>query len=443
MGRCNRRAECANAEILWLDVQPKDDKDPLRQPYAAQDLDQARTALKDLSDASPKSLGSITVAGTPEIRPVIRRRDLLDLFDTTPDVCGQDLDVSRYIRDAEDSDVQFFWRVVDDEAPPAEAPPPHRNELCRVSIADASKFLKQDKTRAWRWDPLYEKWQSARSARPGVVYLVDIKSGGYCDTRGWTGDARDQPTPLPSAPGESEAHADEPLTFTRAWQTLADHTAQVSAEMDVIAAALPGDPGFFEALLTAAHWHDVGKAHHHFQQMLADGPQPPPEPDTVYAKSGNTPVRRSAQTPYRSIRHELASALAWLLAGPADAPERDLVAYLIAAHHGKIRLSIRSLPTESGDPTEPDRLFARGIWHGDTLPPVILPGLSLPETTLDLSFMHLGEGPQGPSWLARTLTLRDRLGPFRLAFLEMVLRAADARASALASSPEKQPSHAG
>jgi CRISPR-associated endonuclease/helicase Cas3 len=43
--------------------------------------------------------------------------------------------------------------------------------------------------------------------------------------------------------------------------------------------------------------------------------------------------------------------------------------------------------------------------------------------------MQMGEGQHGPSWLARTVVLRDRLGPFGLAFLETLLRAADARAS--------------
>jgi CRISPR-associated endonuclease/helicase Cas3 len=43
--------------------------------------------------------------------------------------------------------------------------------------------------------------------------------------------------------------------------------------------------------------------------------------------------------------------------------------------------------------------------------------------------MQMGEGPHGPSWLARTVSLRDGLGPFRLAFLETLLRAADVRAS--------------
>jgi len=55
--------------------------------------------------------------------------------------------------------------------------------------------------------------------------------------------------------------------------------------------------------------------------------------------------------------------------------------------------------------------------------------LTTPEVTLDLSFMKMGEGEHGPSWLARTVGLRDQLGPFRLAFLETLLRAADARAS--------------
>ena len=56
----------------------------------------------------------------------------------------------------------------------------------------------------------------------------------------------------------------------------------------------------------------------------------------------------------------------------------------------------------------------------------------MPETSIDLSCMELGDGNGGPSWLARMIALRDApsLGPFRLAFLESLLRAADWRASA-------------
>ena len=86
---------------------------------------------------------------------------------------------------------------------------------------------------------------------------------------------------------------------------------------------------------------------------------------------------------------------------------------------------------------EKGALFARGVWHGDIIPPVpdIVPG----STTLDLSYMQMGHGPHGPSWLARTIALRNHHGPFRLAFLETLLRAADARASAMVSPSGRAP----
>jgi CRISPR-associated endonuclease/helicase Cas3 len=145
--------------------------------------------------------------------------------------------------------------------------------------------------------------------------------------------------------------------------------------------------------------------------------------DTLWAKSAN----KNGTCERVCFRHELASALAWLSAGQADAPERDLIAYLIAAHHGKVRLSIRALPDAKGDPENPDSLYARGIWHQDKLPAI--PGIMAQPVTLDLRLMQMGEDEHGPSWLARTIGLRDRLGPFLLAYLETLLRSADMRAS--------------
>ena len=127
----------------------------------------------------------------------------------------------------------------------------------------------------------------------------------------------------------------------------------------------------------------------------------------------------------RYFRHELASALAWLQIKGKMAKDADLVAYLIAAHHGKIRMSIRSLDKENR-PKETERLFARGIWDGDILSQV--EGILDQDVTLDLSIMQMGEG----SWLERMTGLRDNtgIGPIRLALLESVLRIADWRASA-------------
>ena len=169
IGRCNRRAEFSDAEVLWIDIQP-DAKGELLLPYTEAELEKARAALAPLSDASPQTLRAVNVTEEKIIRPVIRRRDLVDLFDTTPDLCGQDLDVSRYIRDGEDSDAQFYWREVDGEKPAEEEPAPLRRELCRVSLGDAREFLK--KARAWRWNPLEEKSGAcqcpSRSHLPGA-----------------------------------------------------------------------------------------------------------------------------------------------------------------------------------------------------------------------------------------------------------------------------------
>jgi CRISPR-associated endonuclease/helicase Cas3 len=436
MGRCNRRADIPDAEVLWVDIEP-DAKGELLLPYTKDDLEKARAAIGKLSDASPRSLGNVDpkeVAEALIIRPVIRRRDLVDLFDTTPDICGQDLDVSRYIRDGEDKDVQFFWRKIPEEPEPdSDDEPPFRGELCRVSIVEAQKFIdKQPKPkRVWQWNALDELWQRIERVRPGGVYRIDAESGGYDTELGWTGDAKSKVTPLPSKDVKTDGQGRDPQTYDRDWLGLDKHIADVVTATTKLASSLSLDPVLSGVLRSAALWHDLGKAHKAFQDALRYGPYKPGDAGLFYAKSKNPYHPEAMDKNRRGFRHELASALAWLLKGPADAVERDLVAYLIAAHHGKVRLSIRSLPEEKGDPQDAERLFARGVWDGDKLPAVSLGEFTTPEIALVLSFMKMGVGEHGPSWLARTVALRDRLGPFRLAFLETLLRAADARASGM------------
>ena len=94
-------------------------------------------------------------------------------------------------------------------------------------------------------------------------------------------------------------------------------------------------------------------------------------PEAPLAKT----VKRNLRHGRAYFRHELASALA-LLAQENWSRHADLVAYLVAAHHGKVRMNLRALPRERA-PTESDRAgarFARGIWEGDELNPVDLGG---------------------------------------------------------------------
>lgn len=454
-GRCNRYGD-EDAAILWADIDTSDDKSGLELPYEVDELRRAGELLNQLhemgADAGPQRLRKIQYEPPPIIRPVLRRRDLLDLFDTTPDLSGNDIDVSRYVRDGSDTDLQFYWRDYERE-PDDTQPPPEPEELCRVSIAASRDFLKklgqrrkklagakpaeQERARnfwAWRWNPLDRAWESVTTTFPGQVLLLHPEAGGYDTRLGWTGEvAPKHPTP-PTASHTPDETFDDALdsdgrSFIGRWVRLPDHLAHVRDEAATLADALDLADVHGPVLSTAGLWHDVGKAHPVFQDKLLRpveaAPSHKPDGEGPWAKS-NHRLRTAEQR--KHFRHELASALAWLQEGDAaDDRFRNLVAYLVAAHHGKVRLSIRSLPDET-QPQDEERLFARGVWQGDTLEDFALPdGRRLEGIELDLSVMQLGEG----SWLERMLRLRDAgdLGPFRLALLETVVRVADWRAS--------------
>ncbi|MBN2508120.1 MAG: CRISPR-associated endonuclease Cas3'' [Verrucomicrobia bacterium] len=449
-GRCNRRGEFKGdeARLFWIDLRPKDDADDLALPYTAHDLNDARSVLQSLHDAGPATLRKVAPPPEPPVvRPVLRRKDLIELFDTTPDLAGHDLDISRFIRDGDDTDAQVFWRDCGPNPNHPLQPEPVAAELCRVSVPAFHSFLEKLRNAretvaaevlrtAWVWNPLEERWEQAHGVRPGTLYMLDARAGGYSAERGWLGPAGLHTPVAPLAPSKTSGdggYAGDPATFARAWITLSDHTRAVVDEADRMACELA--PDCSAAFLTAARWHDVGKAHRVFQNAIRRGPHQPDVPDALYAKSKNRPSGYAPPEHARFFRHELASALAWLQTAPPDAPERDLVAYLIAAHHGKVRLSLRSLPGEEPPPNRPDARLARGVLEGDPLGPIEMEGVVFPGITLDLSLMEMGwdaerEAQRGPSWLARMIALRARFGPFRLAFLETLLRAADARASA-------------
>ena len=53
MGRCNRRADIPDAEVLWVDIQPKDEKDDLLLPYTGQSLPKRGKPLSKLPTPAP------------------------------------------------------------------------------------------------------------------------------------------------------------------------------------------------------------------------------------------------------------------------------------------------------------------------------------------------------------------------------------------------------
>jgi CRISPR-associated endonuclease/helicase Cas3 len=131
---------------------------------------------------------------------------------------------------------------------------------------------------------------------------------------------------------------------------------------------------------------------------------------------------------HKYFRHELASALAFLRQHDGE-PDAALVVFLIAAHHGKVRMGLRAFPEER--PDHPELRIARGVQDGDLLPGLRCGSEVSNPATLDLGLMEMGEDEHGrPSWSARTQALLAEYGPFRLAYLEAVIRMADWRASA-------------
>jgi CRISPR-associated endonuclease/helicase Cas3 len=433
-GRCNRSGKDNGAEVYWIDVPTEKKGSAL--PYSEDELDEAR---KVLLDREGQSVGPGLLPKVPqkyEHGQVIRLKDMVDLFDTTPDLAGQDVDISRFIRDTSDTDVQVFWRDLPDDGPNAEEPErgPHRNELCSVPIGEIRDLVGKG-TDAWIWDALDGRWVRATLdlIYPGITLMLRANDGHYTVDVGWNIGSR---IPVPViVPEVKSSTADSYSSIEMAaggWMSLAEHTDQVCQEMTKILDAIDLDGQWKESLLEGSRWHDAGKAHKSFQAMITKDElkkfiDPPAAKAPKDAWRGRLPNKLDEDDDRRKyFRHELASGIVALLNG-----KDDLTAYLAAAHHGKVRMSIRSMPDEFRPPDDSIR-FARGVWDGDIVPETNLgEGVIMPATTIDLSFMELGRSSNGPSWLSRTLDLRDRpdLGPFRLAFLEALMKAADERAS--------------
>jgi len=511
-GRCARYGGTGRVVVVDRRKNPED-----AAPYQPEELASAWDTIQQLQDVGIQALeayeAELDEAARRRLYPyapkhLLLRKEFDELFDTTPDLTGADLDISRFIRSDEERDLQVFWLAIpaDRKGEPPHHPPedykPHRRELCAVPFLKARDWLcekgkaklKAGK-RAWVWDWLDGEWKPAtrEALLPGRVVCVAADSGGYRTERGFDADSA-EPVPPVVEPAVAQAtHAleeaddqqdGEQLSFNP-WKTIACHTKEVAEHARLIAQELNLPANLQDLLELAALWHDWGKSHPAFQGAIRGANRPP---RTDLAKGPEGAWRRPPDM-YRylddsetrpAFRHELASALGLFalldvylpkhdaLLGPwvavleqmkqplpeqqplppptplierlleCTAEEFDLVAYLVASHHGKVRVGLHAAPKDQDYRDRDGRgLPIRGVREGDRLPSVALvPGEPpIPEVTLTLEPAKLGLSPKtGASWRERCIGLQQRHGPAALAFLEGILRAADVRASQLTTS---------
>jgi len=168
-------------------------------------------------------------------------------------------------------------------------------------------------------------------------------------------------------------------------QTLAEHAQRVAAAARQVGAALELPPEMTEALEIAGNWHDSGKQRARWQRAAGIAGNGPP-----LAKSPDGKFRPRALGGYRHEFGSLADAERALSPGSAT----DLALHLVAAHHGR------------GRPGFPDPRQ----WDPD-----------LPADLAEDAAVRVAE---------RFGRLQAHYGPWQLAWLESLLKAADAWVSA-------------
>ena len=498
------------AEVVVLDQQHQDDKKAL--PYTIGELDSSRVALKQLDGVSLTDLEAFEKQCTAEtltaLYPfspvhVLLREEFDELFDTSADLSGADLDISRFVREGEDRNVQIFWRAWEGKAPDDKVKPVRR-ELCPVSVAEAKKWLGSKKIQydqRFEWDYLDGRWNrlDINSIRPGQIILVPSNAGGYDKNLGFTGD-KSSVEPVADQPAIQLAgdYADpsEAGSEVDVWKTISTHCHEAA----LLAANLCGDNGFdlsdsiASVVLLAMRLHDWGKAHPAF----ASGTYRVEPMRTDLAKAPNKAWRSMSQLyrtqshgPRLGFRHELASALSILALLKKCNPDHpailgryremleacgatvdlkpdssiansiadelktlselqfNLLLYLVAAHHGKVRCSLQASPVDQEFPVDSQNDFVgtgmpiRGVRESDTMPEVSLPDANgdpvmMPALPLSLQPASIGLSVEfGASWTERVQQLMTAFGPFTMGWLEAVIRAIDGDASNDQKSPGK------
>ena len=301
-GRCNRGGEYEQGSVFWVDPGAR------KQDTAPYDPDEVAPAHAQMEELEGKSVGPADIEHLGDViedvvhDTVIRRRDVIGLFDTTPDLSGSYLDVSQYVRGGDERDVSVFWRKLTERAPSATDPKPQRSETVSVPLSGIADYVKKDnKRRLWIWDFLDDSWQQVQpwQLSPGMTLMLDAALGGYSSETGWDPVIK-TPVALDDVDGQAEdgQSSDPNSTGQRDWVTLVDHSRHVESEVKAIldsASRWLTEPEVREAVALAALYHDVGKAHCAFQEMLhkaVPDDKPPPALDVPH---GQKPRQRQPQ----------------------------------------------------------------------------------------------------------------------------------------------------
>jgi CRISPR-associated endonuclease/helicase Cas3 len=432
-------------------------------PYDRCECEAAQEALNSLSDASPANLETqLKPQLESSLQPPtysLQRHELLDFFDTDSNLSLGYTDVSPFVRGIDpETDIYVVWREWEGDIPPFGFDI-GREEICQVPIWHViGKAGLTSWGQGFVWLGRERGWQPAsrENLLPGATLLLPSGAGGYADTLGWTGSSNDAPVaPLYEEPQHA---TDEDLlsALERGWQGIDSHTRDVLACSETILDSLsPVDGGLRTAITEAVVWHDYGKSIDGWQDATrgvaaAAGLAWPSEmapigkfsfrESPILAGLTGSDLRRQIwrlkNTFKPRLRHEVVSALALRQCHRRDQHEPSihelLTEYLVMSHHGHVRKTLRDeLPRVPGR-VRHEGETVRGIWEGTFVDALSVCGQELPATpALSIACRQMGRTPDGTeSWTGSVLRLLDHFGPFRLAYYEAIVRAADCRASA-------------